>query len=91
MIFKHSLFLDFGLVKKTSQCKIADSWTLKMIYSLIMIFPILLLMNFLKKSEGVDVYDVVDHKIETFNPEIVWFKFLNEINVHHKKYQKGFE
>jgi len=52
------------------------SWVLKMIYSIIMIFPLLLLMRFLKKAEGVDEYDVT---VDTsgFNPEFVFFKFLN--------------
>ena len=51
------------------------SWALKMIYSFLMLIPLLNLMNFLKKAEGVDVYDVKD-KI-SFNPEEIFLKFLN--------------
>ncbi|MCW5589859.1 MAG: queuosine precursor transporter [Legionellales bacterium] len=35
-----------------------NSWLLKMIYSLLMIFPLLYFMIFLKKYEGCDIYDV---------------------------------
>lgn len=53
------------------------SWVLKMIYSLIMIFPLLFLMNFLKTSEGIDIYDVDNDSLSKFNPEAIFIKLAN--------------
>lgn len=53
------------------------SWIFKMIYSLIMIFPLLFLMKFLKKAEKVDVYDVSDVSSSVFNPETLFIKLAN--------------
>ncbi|TAK76900.1 MAG: VUT family protein [Gammaproteobacteria bacterium] len=53
------------------------SWLLKMIYSLIMIFPLLLLMKFLKSTEKIDICDVTGGKTSPLNPETILIKFLN--------------
>lgn len=50
------------------------SWALKMIYSVIMIFPLLWLMKFLKKAEGIDIYDV-KNSFES-SSESILLKFL---------------
>jgi queuosine precursor transporter len=64
------------------------SWILKMIYSLIMIFPLLLLMHFLKNAEDVDVYDVED-TVSGFNLETVLLTFLRASAMEEKKYPKS--
>lgn len=64
------------------------SWILKMIYSLIMIFPLLLLMNFLKRSEKIDIYDVNDDGLK-FNREALLSKFLRVSASRNKKYLPG--
>lgn len=53
------------------------SWVLKMIYSLFMVFPLLLLMKFLKSAEGIDVYDVANVNTSALNPEALLIKLAN--------------
>lgn len=52
------------------------SWILKMVYSLIMILPLLMLMRFLKKHEKTDGYDEKNDTLQ-FNPKLIFTKFLN--------------
>ena len=66
----------FGVLDYDSIWKlILNSWILKMAYSLLMIIPLLFLMKFLKKSEGVDIYDIntLKNKIPS---EILFFNLL---------------
>lgn len=63
------------------------SWCLKMIYSLLMILPLLYLMNFLKKAENVDVYDVKD--ASGYNPELVLLKFLRVASLSNQEPQEN--
>lgn len=66
----------YGVVSNSQLYKLMIySWILKMFYSLIMIFPLLLLMKFLKDVDGVDVYDVKENN--GFTPEAVFLKFVN--------------
>lgn len=54
------------------------SLLLKMIYSIIMIIPMLYLMRFLKASEGIDIYDAENSKEESkFTPDVLFVKFLS--------------
>jgi len=59
------------------------SWTLKMIYSFAMILPMIFLISFLKRSEGVDVYDVKD--TSSLNVKRIFFKALNKASPVHKE------
>ncbi len=63
---------------------IISSWILKMVYSLIMIFPLLFLMNYLKRKEGINIYDTnkINYK---FDPELLFFKFLPLSSVQNKR------
>lgn len=61
------------------------SWVLKIIYSLFMVFPLLLFMSYLKKAEGADIYDV---KVANpwINPEALLLKFLNASKNTHSNH-----
>lgn len=50
------------------------SWILKMIYSLLMIVPLLYLMKFLKAMEGADIFDVTENS--GYIPEAIFLKFV---------------
>lgn len=56
------------------------SWLLKITYSFIMLFPLLYLMRYLKKAEGIDIYDVKN--INQFNIEEAVVKlFKNSVRL----------
>lgn len=54
-----------------------NSWVFKIIYSTIMLFPLLYLMKFLKRTEGIDVFDVTDDKKTP--PEAAFLKFVRTL------------
>jgi uncharacterized integral membrane protein (TIGR00697 family) len=79
-IFNISTYLItyLGVIPFNKVCLLMlDSWILKMMYSFFMILPLLFLMNFLKKSEGIDVYDVKDTNMSKLNPESLFMKLFD--------------
>lgn len=55
---------------------VLNSWILKLIYSILMVIPLLMLMAYLKKSEGNCSQEVND-PTTWMNPEILLFGILN--------------
>ncbi len=54
------------------------SWVFKVVYSLLLVLPLLYLMKFLKRVEKIDIYDVTS--LGRMNSEEVLLKFLNGSN-----------
>lgn len=62
----------YGVISNAGLLKlIASSWLLKMIYSAALVFPVLLLMKFLKKSEQIHVNKISSKQ----DADAVLFKF----------------